>query len=153
MNVRRLLLPLACLAALSSACAGGGTGGNAAGGGGGGGGGTNAGSLPTTVDTSGCTEAPEALSQAVSAKLKGITLSHVFVVKQDDGTFYLSGRMEGPSQAGNDVATFELTSDDPTSASVSAVGPNATNYSEWPAGTGSTDDPAAKASNLCARTK
>jgi hypothetical protein len=155
MNASRLLLPLACMAALSTACAGGGTGGNA--GGGGGGGNDNGGAVTSAVDTSGCKEAPPALVKAVSAKLTNVTLSHVYLVKQSDQLVYLSGRMEGPSQAGNDVATFALTSEDPASASVYAVGPNAGNYSDWEdataGGTGSMDDTAAVASNLCARTK
>jgi hypothetical protein len=155
MNACRLLVPLACIAALSTACAGGGGGANAGGGGGGGGDG-NAGSIPNTVDTSSCTEVPAELATAIAAKLTNITLSHVFLVKQSDSLFYVSGRMEGPAQAGNDVATFALTSEDPASASVYAVGPNASNYSSWEDGASvkaSLDDTAAVSSNLCARTK
>jgi hypothetical protein len=155
MSARHLLLPLLCMAVAVSGCAGGGSGAPAGQGGNGGG---NTGNVAaSTIDTSSCTEVPAALVTALSAKLPGITLSHVFIVKQSDQLFYVSGRMEGPGQAGIDVATFALTSEDPATATISAVGPNAANHSDFPdAGgdvPGSLTDPGAVTSNVCAKTK
>jgi hypothetical protein len=144
-----------CLFALAAGCGGGGSGAPEQGGNGDGNG--NAGDLSSTFDTSQCQEVPAALAAALSGKLRNITLSHVYLVRQSGDLFYVSGRMEGSSQAGSDIATFALTSDDPTSAQIYAVGPNASNYSDFEdAGDGtpgSADDPAAVASTTCARTQ
>ncbi len=154
MKARHLLASLMCIAVAGTGCAGGGTGGTAAANGGNGGGG-NAGNLRSEVDTSACKELPADLVTAVSAKLTNITLSHVFRVKQSDKLFYVSGRMEGTGQAGNDIATFALTSESPASAQIYAVGPNASNYSDFedaPADVAALTDSAAVTSNSCAKT-
>ena len=154
MKARHLLASLMCIAVAGTGCAGGGTGGTAAANGGNGGGG-NAGDLRSEVDTSACKELPADLVTAVSAKLTNITLSHVFLVKQSDKLFYVSGRMEGTGQAGNDIATFALTSENPASARIYAVGPNASNYSDFedaPADVATLTDTAAVTSNSCAKT-
>jgi hypothetical protein len=152
---RDFLSPMLCLLALAAGCGGGGGGAPAQDGNGGANG--NAGDLSSTFDTSQCQEVPAALAAALSEKLTNITLSHVYLVKQSDDLFYVSGRMEGSSQAGSDIATFALTSDDPTSAQIYAVGPNASNHSDFEGAgdgnPGSGDDPAAVASTTCARTQ
>ena len=152
MKARHLLASLMCIAVAGTGCAGGGTGDTAAANGGNGG---NAGDLRSEVDTSACKELPADLVNAVSAKLTNITLSHVFLVKQSDKLFYVSGRMEGTGQAGNDIATFALTSENPASARIYAVGPNASNYSDFedaPADVATLTDTAAVTSNSCAKT-
>jgi hypothetical protein len=152
MKARHLLVSLMCIAVAGTGCAGGGTGDTAAANGGNGG---NAGDLRSEVDTSACKELPADLVNAVSAKLTNITLSHVFLVKQSDKLFYVSGRMEGTGQAGNDIATFALTSENPASARIYAVGPNASNYSDFedaPADVATLTDTAAVTSNSCAKT-
>ena len=149
MNAPRLVVSATVLLLAAPGCGGGAS--NAGGGGGGGGGG----GIPS-YDTSKCSDAPAALASAVSAKLKNVTLSHPVIVQGSDNLVYLSGRMEGPSQAGNAIATFALTSTDPATAKIYAIGPNATNYSSWeppPSDlAASLSDVAAATANACAKT-
>jgi hypothetical protein len=151
MNARR---PLICATLLLLAASGCGGGASNAGGGGGGSAGIGGGIV--SYDRSKCSDAPAALATAVSAKLRNVTLSHPVIVQANDKLVYLSARMEGPSQAGNAIATFALTSTDPATAKIYAVGPNASNYSSWQQApsdlAASLSDVSAATANLCAKT-
>ena len=149
MNARPILACLALVLVAAPSCGGGTVGG-------GGGSQPSVGGGIVSYDTSKCSDAPADLTSAVSAKLKNVTLSHAVIVQASDNLVYLSGRMEGPSQAGNSIATFALTSTDPSTAKIYAVGPNAGNYSSWePAPSdlnASLSDVSAATANLCAKT-
>ena len=126
-------------------------------GGGGGGTGANPNSLLYTQPTAGgdCQAADEALVEAVTAGLGARTLEHAYVAQQGD-VWIVAGTLVGAGLAGSDVGTFAVTSLDPATAEVYAVGGNANSFSEWEDASAagvdaSLDDDAAKAVASCAK--
>jgi hypothetical protein len=129
--VRWALISAVYCCLITAACGGGG----ASGGNGGGGNGaqpTSSGVLITTVvDSAQCKAAPPDLVDAIQAKMGSFTLTHAF--EAADGDFAIvAGRLGGPGRSGTDIATFAVQgADDPATATVYALGPNAAQSSEW----------------------
>ena len=93
--------------------------------------GSPTGFLTRALDTADCKAAPPQLIAAIEARMGSFTLTHPFMV--GDGDYQIvAGRLEGPGRSGTDIATFAVKgAEDPTTATIYALGPNAAQSSDW----------------------